>query len=81
MLTGGGWARRKTALGFGLPLEALTLFVLESVVTEVARVSLSAHSCSDSSSGVDSSRMDDGVLGKETMDLAETGLEESALAM
>jgi len=81
MLTGGGWARWKTVLGTFLMLDALVLFALDSVVTDVARVSLGAPSPSDNSSGVDSSRIDDWVLGKETIDLADAERGERALAM
>ena len=82
MLTGGGWASRKVILLFVLPLYVLFLFLVESLVMEVARVLLAGMSPSDGSGGVISSGLED-VRGLETdsIDLAEVGLEVSVFAM
>lgn len=82
MLTGGGCARWKTVLGLLVALDELILLDPDAVVTEVARVLLKGNSPSDNSSGVDTSSTDDArVLVKESMELADLGLEVSELAM
>lgn len=69
-------------LGLLLSLDAHVFLAPAAVVTEDARVLLKGNSPSDNSSGVDSSGTDEAwVLVKESMDLAEVGLEASAFAM
>ena len=81
MLTGGGWASRKVILLLVLPLYVLLLFLVDSLVMEVARVPLAGTSPSDISCEVISSGLDD-IRGLETdsIDLAEVGLEISEFA-
>ena len=68
-------------MGTVLTLDALDRLAFGAVATDVARVSFVADPPSDDSSGVDSSKTEDWVLGNDSMDLADTGRGERTLAI